>query len=185
MGERYQHRPIYFSDVVVRHERSYTSFEELAGCCWAYNETASHSGYNLVYADLLRRGVSLPYFGKTIRSGSHLDSLRMVLDGKADATAIDSHVLDVVLRRDERLAAQIRVVAMLGPSAIPPVVVARRLDPMLKRRIKQELLSMHRDAVVSQALSVGGIERFVSIEDELYNDIRAMYVRVQSANVVV
>jgi ABC-type phosphate/phosphonate transport system substrate-binding protein len=42
-GERYQHRTIYFSDVIARRESSYTSFDDLHGCAWACNQKESHS----------------------------------------------------------------------------------------------------------------------------------------------
>jgi phosphonate transport system substrate-binding protein len=183
-GERYQQRPIYYSDVVVRKNSPYTSFQDLRGCRWAFNEEASHSGYNHVVADMLKRGISFPYFGETIKSGSHLNSLHMVLEGEADATAIDSHILDVVLRRDAHVASHVRIVDMFGPSSIPPVVVARRLDPTLKAQIQMALLTMHHDPVVARALQLGGIEHFVPVQDEHYQDIREMFARVQAAHVV-
>jgi phosphonate transport system substrate-binding protein len=58
LGERYQRRPVYFSDVVVRRESSSTSFEDLQGCRWAYNQKESHSGWNNVCYSLLERGQS-------------------------------------------------------------------------------------------------------------------------------
>ena len=64
VGERYLHKPIYFSDVMVRHDSPYTSFDDLGGCVWAYNEKVSHSGCNLVCYSLLERGKSPDYFGK-------------------------------------------------------------------------------------------------------------------------
>ena len=87
-GERYQGKPIYFSDVIVRRETRYNSFDDLQGCRWAYNEPASHSGYNLVCYSLLERGKSPHYFGKTLKTGSHLASLQAVLEGRVDATAL-------------------------------------------------------------------------------------------------
>ncbi|HEX6108336.1 MAG TPA: PhnD/SsuA/transferrin family substrate-binding protein, partial [Ktedonobacteraceae bacterium] len=100
IGKRYRHRPIYFSDVIVRNESPYTCFDDLRGCVWAYNERASHSGCNLVCYSLLERGKSSDYFGETVKSGSHLRSIEMVLQGKVDAAAIDSHLLDVLRSRD-------------------------------------------------------------------------------------
>src|SRR5436305_11796693 len=35
-GERSQHKPIYFSDVIVRSDSPYKSFDDLRGCVWAY-----------------------------------------------------------------------------------------------------------------------------------------------------
>ncbi len=178
-GERYQKKPIYFSDVIVHRDSPYTSFDDLKGCVWAYNEFVSHSGYNLVYYSLLERGEKLPFFGKMIKSGSHLNSLRMVIDEQADAAAIDSHVLDVLLQRDPRLAAQIRVIDVLGPSTIPPVVVAKKVDAKLKRQLQEALITMHYDDYALSQLHKGSIERFVPMASEHYQDMRDMLLSVQ------
>ncbi len=180
-GERYRQKPVYFSDVIVRSDSPYTSFDDLGGCTWAYNEPGSHSGYNLVCSSLLERGKTLHYFGTMIKTGSHQRSLQLVLEGRADATAIDSHVLDVVLAQNKDLALQLRVVTMLGPSSIPPVVVARSLDPDLKCRMQQALLTMHDDPDMARALHEGRIDHFVAVTDANYNDIRTIFARTQAA----
>ena len=173
IGERYQGNPIYFSDVIVRADSPFTSFENLQGCRWAYNQPESHSGWNVVCYSLLKRGKTSDYFGQLTQSGSHLRSLDMVLDGKADAAAIDSHVLDVFLIQHKDAA--LRVIDSFGPSSIPPLVVARSLDPILKRRIQDALLAMHEDHRAAGSLRVGAIARFVKVCDEGYDDLREMY----------
>jgi phosphonate transport system substrate-binding protein len=178
-GQRYQQRPIYYSDVIVHTESSATSFADLQGCIWAYNERVSHSGYNLVCSHLLEHGKSLNYFGSIRATGSHLQSLQAVLDHTAHACAIDSHVLDVLQQEKPEIGAKIRIVESLGPSAIPPLVIARRLDRDLKDRIRAALLSMHEVPSAACELLKGRIERFVAVEDENYNDIRAMFAQVQ------
>ena len=178
-GPRYQQRPIYYSDVIVRRDSPYTSFADLQGCTWAYNERASHSGYNLVYATLLAREKSLDYFAEMIATGSHLQSLQAVLAGKADATALDSHLLDTLLLQQPALAQKIRVVDMLGPSTIPPIVITRELDAELKQRVRAVLISMHEDPRAAKELNKGRIERFVPVCDADYDDLRAMFARVQ------
>jgi phosphonate transport system substrate-binding protein len=181
MGERYRQKPVYFSDVIVRSDSPYTCFDDLSGCTWAYNEVTSHSGYNLVCSSLLERGKTVHYFGTMVKSGSHSRSLQFVLEGRADATAIDSHVLDVVLAQNKDLARQLRVVAMLGPSSIPPVVVARSLDPDLKCRLREALLTMHDDPGMARVLHEGRIDHFVAVTDAGYNDIRTIFARTQAA----
>ncbi len=179
MGERYLHRPIYFSDVIVRSDSPYTSFDDLGGCVWAYNERVSHSGCNLVCYSLLERGKSPDYFGKTVKSGSHLRSLDMVLEGEADAAAIDSHLLDVLRSKDEELAARLRVIEMLGPSSIPPMVISKRLNDELKCKLREVLVTMHLDNCGAEGLRDGLIERFVVVTDEDYGDIRRMLETVK------
>jgi ABC-type phosphate/phosphonate transport system substrate-binding protein len=179
VGERYLHRPIYFSDVIVRGDSPYTCFDDLQGCVWAYNERTSHSGCNLVCYSLLEQGKSPDYFGKTVKSGSHLRSLEMVLEGDADAAAIDSHALDVLRSRDQELAARLRVVDVLGPSSIPPVVVSRRVDKEITCKMREALITMHLDECGAKGLCEGLIERFVIVADEDYGDIRSMLDKVE------
>lgn len=181
-GERYQDRPRYFSDVIVRRASPFTAFEDLHGCTWAYNERLSHSGYNLVSYSLLQRGLPLDYFGASIESGSHLQSLRLVLDGEADAAALDSHLLDTLFQQRPELARELRVIEMLGPSGIPPLVVTKRLDLVLKGRLQDLLLTMHQDPLVAAELARGQIKRFARVAEEDYDDIRTMYAQVQLAN---
>jgi phosphonate transport system substrate-binding protein len=180
-GERYQQKPRYFSDMIVHKESDFTSFQDLRGCSWAYNEKASHSGYNVVYHTLFERGYSTAFFGQTIESGSHAQSLHMVLDGQADTAAIDSHVLDFTLRNSPEIAARLRIIDALGPSTIPPVVVATHLEPTIKQQVRQALLTVHQDAFFAQRLHDGVIERFTSIEDTQYDDVRQMYRKVHSS----
>ena len=179
MGKRYLHRPIYFSDVIVRSDSPNTNFDDLGGCVWAYNESASHSGCNLVCYSLLERGKSPDYFGKTVKSGSHLRSLEMVLAGEADAAAIDSHLSDILRSRDKSLARRLRVVDVLGPSSIPPVVVSRRLDNELKCKLQDALITMHLDDCGARQLREGLIERLVAVRDEDYDNIREMLEKVE------
>ncbi|MFL5692659.1 MAG: PhnD/SsuA/transferrin family substrate-binding protein [Ktedonobacteraceae bacterium] len=181
LGERYRHRSVYFSDVIVRNSSPYTSFDDLAGCVWAYNQPGSHSGYNLVCYSLLEWGKTPHYFGSMVEAGSHQRSLQMVLKGQADATAIDSHVLEVLLLQDRELGSQLRVVASLGPSSIPPVVVAKNLDSDLKYRMREALITMHCDPDAARSLQEGRIERFAPVSDADYDDIRKIAARVRDA----
>ena len=178
-GTRYHSKTLYYSDVIVRSDSLYHSFDALQGCRWAYNEEASHSGYNVVYYSLLERGLTFDYFGSMLKTGAHLASVQAVLSGKADATAIDSHVLDVWLKQQPILAQQFCVVDMLGPSTIPPIVASTRLDPRLTHDIQRILCDMHRDRQVVERLHIGLIERFVHVNDAQYDDVRHMFKRVQ------
>jgi len=179
VGKRYRDRPIYFSDVIARSDSPYTSFDDLGGCVWVYNERVSHSGCNLVCYSLLEQGKPPGYFGKTVKSGSHLKSLSMILEGEADATAIDSHLSDILRSRDEGLAERLRVVDVLGPSSIPPVAVSKRLDNELKCKLREALITMHLDDCGARQLREGLIERFVVVRDEDYGDIRKMLKKVE------
>jgi len=173
-GERYQGRPIYFSDVVVRADSPYQRFEDLRGARWAFNERGSHSGYNVVCWRLAMHGLNGDYFGSVVGSGAHQRSLRMILDGEIDASAIDSTVLETELRNDPSLAARIRRIEALGPSPIPPWVVSRQLASDMREQVQQAFLTLHEDAHGRDLLAAGDYARFVAVTDQQYDRLREM-----------
>src|SRR2546429_7504271 len=116
-----------------------------------------------------------------IEIGSSQFSLQLVLERQADAGAIVSHVLDTLLWQNKDLEQQLPVIARLGPSSIPPVVVSRSLDSNLKCRLQEALITMHDDPIASDELHKGRIDHFSTVTDADYNDIRAIFARVQAA----
>jgi phosphonate transport system substrate-binding protein len=173
-GERYGGQPIYFSDVVVRHDSPFQSFADLRGRAWAYNDRDSHSGYNVVGYQLARIGETFAFFGKVVEAGWHQQSIRMVCAGAVDASAIDSQVLAIELREHPDLAAQLRVIDTLGPSTIQPVVASARLPDSIKADVRAVLIGMGDDPAARARLAHGLMERFVLVADSTYDDIRTM-----------
>lgn len=171
-GPRYGQRPIYFSDVIVRRGSRFTSLADLRGARWLYNDQGSFSGYAVLRAHLAALGESGDFCGPIRASGGHLRSIIQVAAGEADAAAIDSTVLDLELKRRPELAQQLRVVDTLGPSPIPPAVVARHVPEDIKQRLRDALLHMHEDVAARASLADGLIDRFVAVQDGDYDPIR-------------
>ena len=71
---RFRGRPLYCSDVIVARDASYTSFGDLRGARWAYNEPSSWSGYWVTLAQI----GDCSYFGEVVAAGYHRRALRMV-----------------------------------------------------------------------------------------------------------
>jgi phosphonate transport system substrate-binding protein len=98
-GACYAGRPIYYSDVIVRHDSPINCLEELEGRSWAYNEPASHSGHTITLYSLVQRGIRPAFLGRVVEAGFHQRAIRLVATGAVDAAAIDSQVL-AIERRD-------------------------------------------------------------------------------------
>jgi len=171
---RYCARPVYYSDVIVRADSPFLSFADLRGAVWAYNEPRSHSGYNVVRYHLAAKGMPAAYFGRVVESGSHHNSLQMILQRSIDAAAIDSTVLEMELVRDPRIAAKIRTVMVLGPSPAPPWVVHRSIPDTIRQAVRREFLSMDKDRKGVRILEAAGFRRFVRVSDHNYDPIRKM-----------
>lgn len=182
LGERYQNRPVYFSDVVVHQDSSWQTFADLQGATWAYNELGSHSGYNVTRYYLARLGHVTGYFGRVVAAGSHTAALQMVLNGDVDASAIDSTVLDFELRRRPDIACQIRTINTFGPSPIPPWVIHKNVPEPLKHALRQLLLEMGEDKEGQAILKQSGIGRFAAVSNDDYDPIRKMAQIAQHVN---
>jgi phosphonate transport system substrate-binding protein len=180
-GARYGSRPIYFSDVVVRRDSPYRSFADLRGASWSYNEPGSQSGHNLTRYHLACLGEFSGYFGRVVEAGAHQVSLRWVADGRVDASAIDSTVLELELRRHPELAARVRVIETLGPSPIPPAVISTAVPEPLRMALRRALLGIHQSSAGQPILEQASIERFVPIRDRDYDVIRRMARQAERA----
>jgi phosphonate transport system substrate-binding protein len=178
-GERYQHRPIYFSDVIVPVQSSFQHVADLRGARWAYNEPNSFSGYVAVLDYLVALCEDMNYFQTWIETGSHVAALQQVAEGRVDGAAIDSIVLAAVLRGEPALRERIRTIASIGPSPVPPIVVRRDLPQALRTQLYEALIALHEDAEGRAILASATIERFVAVTDEFYNDLRAKATRAR------
>jgi phosphonate transport system substrate-binding protein len=173
-GNRYDGKPVYFSDIIVHRDSPFRSFADLQGRSWAYNEPNSHSGYGITRYQLARLGRTIDYFSAFIESGFHERSIRMVCSGEVDASAIDSQVLQISLRDHPELAARLRVIESWGPSTIQPFVAGRHLPTSLRADLQSVLLEIAENAEAKKHLARGFVHRFVAVDDSSYNDLRQM-----------
>jgi phosphonate transport system substrate-binding protein len=180
-GERYQNRPIYFSDVIVRRDSPFHSFADLRGHSWSYNDPDSHSGYNVTRSRLVQLGETHGFFSRVIQAGWHQRSIELVIAGAVDASAIDSQVLAIELRDHPAWASQLRVIDSLGPSSIQPVVAARQVPPAMRAAVRDVLLAMGDDPYMAPTLAQGFVRRFAAVTDATYDDIREMLAAAEAA----
>jgi len=171
---RYGGKPVYYSDVIVRANSAFRSFEDLRGRRWAYNEPGSHSGYNVTRYHLAKEGLGDYFFGSFVESGSHQNSLRRLLERAIDATAIDSTVLEMVLAKDPSIGERIRTITILGPSPAPPWVVHPSLSGDVRRALLEAFISMDQDARGQRILEDAGMLGFAAVSDRDYDPIREM-----------
>jgi phosphonate transport system substrate-binding protein len=177
---RYQGKPIYYADLIVRKDSDVQSIHGLRGRTLVYNEETSNSGYNLPRARLLELGLTDGFFGKVLRSGSHDESIRMVADGRADASFVTSLVLEYELAHGHGAADRVRVVESVGPSGIPPVIARSDLPEGVRQELRRHFVAMHEDPEGRRILDQALVERFVRVDDTHYDDIRERKNRAEA-----
>ena len=180
---RYQNRPIYFSDIIVRADSPYRSLADLRGATFTYNEVYSLSGYMLPCYHLFTRGEIGSFFKETVQSGSHAASMDWVEAGHAATAAIDSVVLAMEMAQRPERASGLRVVERVGPMPMPPVAASTQLAHPLHHQLQQALLTMHTTGRGQAVLKQGGLRRFASVTDSDYDPIRRVIQVLDNAGV--
>jgi ABC-type phosphate/phosphonate transport system substrate-binding protein len=66
------------------------------------------------------------------------------------------------------------VIETLGPSPTLPAVVSRRVPAATREALRRALLAMHRDAAGRAVLASGLVDRFTTVADPDYDEIRRM-----------
>jgi phosphonate transport system substrate-binding protein len=177
--DRYQGRPVYFSEVIVPAGAPYHNFADLRGTTFAYNEVHSLSGYLFVRHHLAQLGENPGFFGEWRASGSHAHSMDLVEQGSVAAATIDSVVLAMELAQHPARAAAFRVVERLGPYPMPPVAAVTGLAAQIHKRLTQALITMSHSSHGWAILAKAGVKCFAPVVDEDYHPIRRIIQALQ------
>jgi phosphonate transport system substrate-binding protein len=180
-GERYDKRPVYFSDVIVPTNSHAAVFGDLRRRSWAFNEPESHSGYLITLATLVEMAETPAFFERWEMTGFHEESIRMVAAGQVEGSAVDSHVLGVEMHDHPELADRIRVICTLGPSTIQPLVATAAVPASLRQDVTDIVTGLGTTQTDRRSLSAGMVERFVAVDDSAYGDIRSKLEAVEAA----
>jgi phosphonate transport system substrate-binding protein len=180
-SKKYKNKPIYYSYVIVHKDSKFENFSDLKGSTFSFNDEISNSGYNMPRAKLIAMGETSGFFAKIIRSGSHEESIRMVALGKADVSAVDSLVYDYDAVKNPEYVQNTKILEVLGPAGIPPIVISTRISRTLRQKISDILLGMKSDPLGAKILEQALVDRFIVVEDSNYNSIRKMSQQAQDS----
>lgn len=156
---------VWLNLVVNKNMKTITTFEELRGVRWARNVNDKLTEVKTL-DQLWTLGESASFFVNVLKTRSHLESLRFILQRKAHATAVDSNSLNMFLRENPDEKEQLHVIATWGP--LPPyaIVVRSSLDAKTKENIHNILINMDKDIDGSKMLNSFRITKFARVSRE-------------------
>jgi phosphonate transport system substrate-binding protein len=168
---RAEGRPVYFSDVMVRAGHRARRFEELAGAVWSYNDRLSRSGWQRMLerlGEIGHAGGPETFFSALVESGSHLRSLELLAEGRADAAAIDSNTVWLARRHEPSISRKLRAIESWGPMPIQPVLLRGGLERELRDRLARALLDLHLEPGLAREMKEFGLRRFAPVDEASY-----------------
>jgi phosphonate transport system substrate-binding protein len=177
-------QPIYYAYILVHKDSSISSFKGLRGKVFAFTDPKSNSGA-LVPTYMLAKLHETPksYFSRVEYTYGHDKSIRAVAEKIVDGAAVDSLIWEYTAIKKPELTAQTRILAKSPAYGIPPIVVRPGIDPVIKKKLKEILLSASQDPEGKEILKGMMIDAFVSGDDKNYDSIRAMNTWISNSGI--
>ncbi len=170
---------VYHSLLIVPADSPASSMADLRGAVFAFTDPISTSGRNYpIYLVQQLGETPESFFSRTFYTYSHDDAIRAVANHVADGAAVDSLVYAFAIEREPELAQKTRVIHQSPPFGIPPVVTGPQARPQMVAEVQSLLLNMHQTPAGRAALQATGMDRFVLIEDAVYQSVRELETAV-------
>jgi phosphonate transport system substrate-binding protein len=166
---------VYYSILIVPAYSKAESMADLRGKVFAFTDPMSNTGRNYpVYLVHQLGEEPESFFSRTFYTYSHDDAIRAVASGIADGAAVDSLVYAYAVEKDPSLAEQVRIIHRSEPFGMPPVVTGPNVRPQTKALLLNILQEMDNDPEGQKALAVAGFDRFLVLDDSVYDSAREL-----------
>lgn len=168
-------KSVYHSLIIVRKSSPAQRFEDLKGARFAFTDPLSNTGYLYPAFRLARlRTDAQRFFGATLFSGSHEQSILAVYRKLVDAAAVDDLVFEKLVTPGSPYWNQLRVIESSPDFAIPPAVAPMAVPADLRARMREFLLGLTQMPKGRERLAALGFDGFAAGRREDYASIREM-----------
>jgi phosphonate transport system substrate-binding protein len=166
-------RSTYHGLIFVRKDSGIRSIRDMKGKRFAFVDRDTTAGYLLPLAYFKKSGVRYEtYLKESYFAGTHEDAIRDVLDRKADIGAAKNTEFERLAATDSRIKNELLILAQSPEVPENSLAVRNDLDASVKEKLKEALLTMHKNPIGTSILKSFGARRFIETSD---NDFRAVY----------
>ncbi len=168
-----------YSYIIVPSGSPTRSLADLKDTIFAGSYISDTGRLALSYSLLKKEGATLEtFFHRYTYTYSDEKSIRAIAEFLFDGAAVNGIIYEDMVRTEPDTTRRTRIIELLGPYGISPVVVPPFLDGEIKEEIRSALLSADKDEKGREALQVLGVDRFVLIGDNAYDSVREMAKKV-------
>jgi len=135
-----QDGPLYHSVIVARPASGYRRLVDAVGGRLGINEPESWSGHHGLVDHLGRLGLTIDAFAGPVPTGSHVNSVRAVIENDADVAAIDYTIWQHLVTKGE--TDDLVVLERTRDWPAPPFSLGRSLDAEVRDKLLKALFSV-------------------------------------------
>ncbi len=162
----------YHGLIFVRKDSGIKSIHQMAGKRFAFVDKATTAGYLLPLAYFQEHGKDYRTFLKeSYFTGTHEDAIFDVLNKKADVGAAKNTVYERVAASNDRIKKELVILERCPDVPENALAVRKDLDTPMKKKLKEALLTMHKDPEGMAILKVFGAQRFIETNETDYQPV--------------
>ena len=169
-------QPFYHAYIIVHKDSPIKNMAGLKGKKFAFTDPKSNTG-KLVPTYMVAKEFSKTpeqFFSEVIYTRSHDKSVESVAKKIVDGASIDSLIYDYAAKKNPVYTSGTKIIRKSPPYGIPPVIVRKDIDPVLREKIKHIFLNMHNDPEGKAVLDGIMVDKFIVPKDADYNTVREM-----------
>lgn len=169
-------QPFYHAYIIVPKDSPITDLAGLKGKKFAFTDPKSNTG-KIVPAYMISKEFNTTpekFFGKVTYTITHDKAVEAVAGKLVDGASVDSLIYDYAAKKNPKFTSRTKVIRKSPKYGIPPVVVRKDIDPVLKSRIKHIFLNMHKDPEGKAILDGIMVDKFIVPRDSDYDSVREM-----------
>lgn len=182
----------YFSGIFVRRDSGLNSINDLKGKSVAFGDVNSTSSFNYPIAMIIEAGVDpVKDLGKVHLTGSHANALGALAAGKVDGACAAFDSFEKAVANKQIDPSKFKVLAKSAPIPFPPLAMHPKLDPAVKKQLRDAFNNIHKakdvrpdmirgyggkkvdryDADYSETEFSKAMEALVKVTDEMVTEI--------------
>jgi phosphonate transport system substrate-binding protein len=163
----------YHGLIFVRKDRRIRTARDMKGKRFAFVDKATTAGYLLPLHYFQDHGISEynGYLKEAYFAGTHEYAICDVLNKKADIGAAKNTVFQRLAKTDPRIMEELVVLARSPDVPENALALRKDIDPSLRSRLKETLLSMHLEPDGIKVLERFGALRFIETRNVEYDTV--------------
>lgn len=166
-------KPFYQAYIITHKSSGIENFKQFKGKSFTYTDPLSNTGKLYAEKRIKELGFGLnDFFYKTMYSHAHDASIQLVSKKIVDGATVDGLIFEYLAKFHPEKVKNIKVIEKSEEFGIPPVVVSKNIDPVIKQKLKHIFLNLHKDSIGKQILNKLLIDKFIEGNDANYNSIR-------------
>nr|MBU1328708.1 phosphate/phosphite/phosphonate ABC transporter substrate-binding protein [Candidatus Omnitrophota bacterium] len=166
----YQGISTYRGLIVVREDSNIKNITDMRSKRLALVHQATYAGY--LYPLYYFKGHGIKdlegYFSKIIFAGSHDKAIFTLLKNEADIACPKDLVYQRIIKENPDLEKKLVILSASGPVPSNALCVSKELDPILKNKLKDALLNLHKEVEAIPVLESLGADKFIETKDNNY-----------------